>query len=134
MSLAYRFLVTAEMGGQSLGSFQTFAGGEKTADSVKDRPPGVEGQKSLGGPSSITNVTVTRTFDADVDTSDLRSRSRKAAGHAPGSVSIQPLDADMNPKGKADVFTGRLVRYKGPEANSNSNDKATVEYEFEIDG
>jgi len=135
MSLQYRFLVTATVGGRPLGGFQTFTGGETTAESVKDRPPGQEYEISLGGPKGIGNITVSRTFDPDRDDPALIAHLHGQVGRRDNStIGKVPLDADMNPRGSGDTYRGTLIRFAPPEANSNSSDKGTIELEFEISG
>lgn len=127
------FAITVTVDDENLGVFQTFSGGESEAESTKNRPGAMEPEESLGGPTSVANVTTGRRFRPDRDAA-IEARLHAKCGRAKAVVKKQPLDPDRNPYGQPRVYTGTLIRVAGPESDSNSADVAMLELEVECNG
>lgn len=127
------FLVSVVVGGVQLGTFDTFDSGETTAEDAKYSPGGMAQEINLVTRRSHGNVTVTRYYDVLRDDANMRWLITQV-GKAQGSVSSQPLNADGVPVGQPTVYTGQLVRAKGPDVDSSSDDAAMMELEFSITG
>lgn len=117
--------VTVKIDGRELGTFDTFSGGETTGSNTKYRPGGMGQEEALGGPPSVGDITLTRSYRRDRD-SDLYKWLNARVGAAACVVKKHPLDADKNPFGSADVYTGLLTGATPPEHDSTSADAAML--------
>jgi hypothetical protein len=127
------FSITANVDGERLGVFQTFAGGETDSEETRNYPGAMQAQESLGGPRTVGNVTVARRFKPDRDAA-LVKRLRSKVGRATAQIMHQPLDASAAPLGQPEVFTGTLKRVGGPQSDSNATGVAMFELEITPDG
>jgi len=128
-----RFLCTVSVDGVGAGPlpgpFDRFAGGDTNASETKYSPGGMGAEVSLGGSTSVANITVGRNFVLGRDDS-LMAGLRSACGRRQATVTLQPLDLDKNPFGTAEVFTGILQRVQGPQHDSTNQDAAMMELEI----
>lgn len=125
--------VSISVDSRDLGSFMTKEGGATTAESLKTRPGGGEDQVAYGSPSSHETITVAKLYDSAMKANSVWLKS-VAVGNKRGVITDQPLDADNNPFGAPDTYTGVLIRFTPPSRDANANDFATCELEFDIDG
>lgn len=131
-STARHFAVAVEVNGTSLGAFETFGGGDTTAESPKRTVAGVR-RVALGGVRDTDDVTVSRQFVYDRD-HDLARQLRALVGVAEVTVTRQPLDRDGKVYGKADLFRGVLSGLTYPEVDEDSSDVAMLELMVTVDG
>lgn len=117
------YQVTATVDGSQTGVWDKCDGGEVDSNEIKYKPGGLSPERSLGGTVTISNVTITRLHDVDRDNA-LRKRLLSRVGKAPVTVTKQPLDADGNPKGSPDIYTGVLKKVTSPEADSAATSAA----------
>lgn len=128
-----QFAVTVAVDDEPLGVFDTFDGGDTTAEETKYKPGGMQPQKSLGGSAMTENVTIARLYERERDV-ELAKRLRSRVGKANATVSKQTLDTDGNPWGKPEVFTGILQRVTTPNHDSESTSAARFEMEISTEG
>lgn len=126
-------LVSVIVAGRNLGTFETKTGGAKDSDETKIRPGGGAGPVSLGGPVSVENVTVMRTYRRDRD-QPLMGFLYSQVGKGEIKVVEQDLDDDNNAYGKPLTFKGKVKQVSGPDADSNSNDARKLTIEASTDG
>lgn len=128
-----QFAVTVTADDRPLDLFDKFSGGVASAEETKYKPGGMRPQRSLGGSSTIDNVTVSRLYELARD-HDLVRWLRSRVGKAQMTVAKQPLDVDGNPWGKPDVYTGKLQRVTAPDHDSESSSAALFELEISTEG
>lgn len=122
---------TASVDGVPLGEFRSFAGGELTSADIKAPRGAGQTEMARGGRQTVGNVTVAREEDGTVDLHWLGSRR----GRGRMTVTRQPLDADLNPRGKGITYTGILLRVAPGEGDSGSDtDLDEFELEMSCDG
>lgn len=124
--------VTAQVGGISLGVCAFKGGGQIEAEETKYRPGSMLPQTSLGGPIAVENVTIRRLFDPEMR--GLFHTLAAMCGKASMAITSQPLDADGNPEGRPQTYTGILTRVTPPDSNSNAADAAELELEMSAHG
>jgi hypothetical protein len=117
--------VTAVVGGINLGVCAFKSGGGAKAEETKYRPGSMLPETSLGGPSSVDNVTIRKMFDPALRA--LFHTLASMVGKASCTVTSQPLDADGNPEGDAQVYTGVLLEVNPPDSDANANAAAELE-------
>src|SRR5262245_9657717 len=122
---ADQWLITASLDGVALGVFDKWTGGEVSADDQKYRPGGMQPHVSLGGPTTVDNVTGSRLAQPTDDLHALIAR----VGKGDLVCSRQALDADGNAFGRPLVYRGKLTRVGPNEIDSESNDAALLELE-----
>jgi len=127
-----QYLITASVAGVPLGIYDKHKGGDTDSPEKKYRGGGMGPQVSLGGQPEVSNVTITRLYDRDRDV-DLVRWLRTQIGQ-PMSVSRQPLDANKNPKGRPDVFTGKLKKVSPTDVDSEGNAPDTYDLELSTEG
>lgn len=115
------------------GVFDTFTGGEADSEETRHRPGGMAPEKSLGGQSTIGNVTVGRLYELERDHVRVKTLMNRA-GRARIVAQRQKLDTDGNAWGDPITYTGIVKAISPPEHDSNSDDAAMVEIEFTPDG
>lgn len=111
---------------------KTRDGGETEADGGKIRAGGMGPEIALGGPNSTGDVTVAIALDRDGINADLvwlRSRSGKARA----TVVQQPLDADGNVRGKAEIHSGILAGVSTGGSDADGNEAVMVELTVSCD-
>lgn len=126
--------VTASVAGIDLGSFITHSGGQVSGESLKIRPGAGEREVVYGGTKTYDPITLSKLYD-----DALRSKRlwlAKQVNRAPMIVSMQPLDADENPFGKADSAVGILIRFTPPDSDANATgdgSASTAELEMSVE-
>lgn len=118
---------------RDLGIFDTWEGGNVTADNTKHRRGGMGPQVAVGGPKTIEDVTVTRDYDVLRDHQHAHWLS-SVVGKARVTASKIWLDDDDIAFGRPLVYTGVLIGYVNPEADSDSGDIAMVSLTINPDG
>lgn len=105
-------------------TFDKMTGGKVTAKDTKYRPGnGTEDEVSLGGSTTVDNITVTGqlTYDKYLWLPWLFQQ----AGKADMWVNRQPLDHDGNPFGKALSYKGKLIDVE-PSGTDSMSDAANT--------
>ena len=118
---------------RDLGIFDTWEGGNVTADNTKHRRGGMGPQVAVGGPKTIEDVTVTRDYDVARDHPHAHWLS-SVVGRARVTASKSWLDEDDIAFGRPLVITGVLIGYNNPEGDSDSGDIAMVSITINPDG
>lgn len=134
MSVQNRSLVTLSLAGINTGVWETLSGREMDTEGGDTYRPGPgDSQRSLGGPKVFGEITVARTAE---DTRDgaLRRRLQALGSRASGSLSEQPLDADLNAFDTATVWPVRLKGMSPPDTDVNSGDRKMLEITLFVDG
>lgn len=118
---------------RDLGIFDTWEGGNVSADNTKHRRGGMGPQVAVGGPKTIEDVTVTRDYDVTRDHQHAHWLSA-IVGKARVTASKIWLDQDDIAFGRPLVYTGVLIGYTNPEADSDSGDIAMFGITINPDG
>lgn len=129
MSREDQFVIHLSIGGRDCGTWDRLSGGDTDSDDTKYRPGGTPDQISLGGPKTVSNVTLSRLFQRGRDTS-LLPFLQAQVGRGACVVSKQPVDDDYNAFGQPLVYTGKLKQCSPPDSNSESNDAAMLALEI----
>ena len=134
MSTQNRTLVTLTIGGINTGVWETLSGREMDTEGGDTyRPAPGDVQRSLGGPKTFGEITVSRTAEPQRD-GTLRRRLQALGSRASGSLSEQPLDADLNAFDTPTVWPVRLKGMTPPETDVNSGDRQMLELTLFVDG
>lgn len=133
MSREDQYLVTLNVEGEDTGVWDKMSGGAVESEEVKYRPGGMGKQRSLGGPKSVTNITLTRLEDPVRDANEL-PWLMQVAGDADCVVTKQKLDKSGIAIGRPMVYTGKLLNVTPPDHDSESSDPAMIELEISTDG
>lgn len=115
---------TVTIDGNPLGVWDTLSGGDVEAEETKYRPGGMQPQVSLGGTTSVNNVTLSRLLDKE-DWPFMHNLMASRVGKANVTVSRQPLDINGNPMGRPLVYRGTLQNVNPGDTDSNSSDAQT---------
>lgn len=115
---------TVTIDGKPWGVWDTLDGGEVTGNEQKYKPGGMQPEKSLGGSTSVGNLTLGRLLEKP-DWEPMRLLMISRVNKAPVSVARQPLDEDGNPFGKPLTYTGKLLTVT-PGATDSNSDSAQV--------
>lgn len=110
---------------RDLGTWDTWEGGNVTADNTKHRRGGMGPQVAVGGPKTIEDVTITRDYDVTRDHQHAHWLSN-IVGRARVVASKSWLDENDIAFGRPLTITGVLVGYNNPESDSDSGDVAMV--------
>ena len=121
------FQVEVSLNNQDLGVWDTKEGGETDSEETRYRPGGLP-EESLGGATTVTQITLSRMFRRGRD-DDQIADMRSAVGSGQVSIKVMNTDADGNPISTGEVYTGVLKRVGPPEVDSNSSDVAMIEIE-----
>jgi hypothetical protein len=123
-----RINVTVKYKGDTrdLGVFDTWEGGNVTADNTKHRRGGMGEQVAIGGPVTIEDVTISRDYDLARDNINAHWLS-EAVGRGRVTATKYYLDADGLPYGHPIIITGILIGYNEPASDSDSGDVAMFE-------
>lgn len=122
-------LVTLPGTGLVGGEFQTFSGGEVTSsDTIRDRDVGSQFDTPVPGTATVGDITVTRTWKTDRDSSLLKQLSWNV-NMAEGTVSRVLRDLKMNRAG-LDTYKVLLTGVTGPEGDTNGNNKGMLSLTF----
>lgn len=112
---------TVSIDGRPLGVWDTLAGGGVESSETKYRPGGMEPEVSLGGSTSVGNLTLGRLLGPG-DWDYMHDLMSARVGRAEATVARQPLDADGNPFGRPLSYRGILHAVMPGDADSNSQD------------
>ena len=127
------WLITVTVDGRNLGVFDKKSGGAGQAQETKYRPGGSPTQVSLGGPTDLENITISRIYVRERDHGLAKSLIGRL-GKAVATVSQQPLDEDYIPWGAPITWTGRLNKITTPDSDSNTNGASLFELELSTAG
>jgi hypothetical protein len=116
-----------------LGVFDTWEGGNVTAESTKHRRGGMGIQVAVAGVPTIEDVTVSRDYDLARDNPMAHVLSN-AVGRARVVATKTYLDSDGNPYGDPIIIRGVLVGYNEPNSDSDAADFAMFEIVINPDG
>lgn len=122
------FRVSMTLNGNDLGIWDTKEGGETDSEETRYRPGGLP-EESLGGATSVTQITCSRMFRRGRDDQLIRTM-RAAVGSGECVVKVINADADGNPISTGETYTGVLKRVGPPAVDSNSSDVAMIEVEI----
>jgi hypothetical protein len=118
---------------RDLGIFDTWEGGNVSADNTKHRRGGMGPQVAVGGPKTIEDITITRDYDVIRDHPDAHWLS-SVVGRARVTASKSWLDENDRAYGRPIVITGVLIGYNNPASDSDSGDIAMVSLVINPDG
>lgn len=113
----------------SLGTFDTFEGGEIDSEETKYWPGGLAAQISLGGRRSIGNVTVGKLYDHTADHPNM-GKIAGLVGKNEVVITKTSLTIEDVAIAKPMVYTGKLKALTPPSHDSESTDAATWELEI----
>jgi hypothetical protein len=115
--------------GVPIGGFQTITGGDVTAESVKDRPPGSRFETAVESLPSVSDITVTRSWEEGRD-GPLLTFLFSQVGTGPCNIGRLYRDIAQNVV-RTDAYAGILVGVVAPEGDSNNtNGKAILSLTF----
>src|SRR5579872_7329226 len=126
-----QFLVSVNINGTDLGVFDTYKGGDVQAKVTKHRPGGMGPEQGYPALPVYTDVTVSRVYDPTVYQEILRTLNAQA-GRVPGSVAVQPLDANGNAFGKPIVYGGVFSNLKWGNVDSTSEKPRMFEIDLSV--
>jgi hypothetical protein len=118
---------------KDLGTFDTWSGGNVTADNTKHRRGAMGQQVAIGGPVTIEDLTVSRDYDLTRDNPNGKWLA-DAVGRAQVTATKHYKDADGINFGKYTQISGVLIGYNEPGADSDSADVAMFELVINPDG
>jgi hypothetical protein len=127
------WLVTVSLDGRDLGVWDTVSGGEVDSEESKYRPGGMSPEISLGGTTTIGNLTVGRNLDALRDWPLIKWLAGRV-GRGRGTIGVTPLDINGARNGDPLTYNGTLKTVTRPDIDSTGSDAAMVELEFTCDG
>lgn len=133
MSRSDQRSVSVTIDGTPTGIWDALSGGEADSEETKYRPGGGGAQVSLGGPTTLENLTLSRLFKLDRDLPKIKGWMAKR-GKAPVVVTEQFLDRDGNVASTGLTYRGVLKKVSPPEHDSESSDAAKVEIEVSVAG
>jgi hypothetical protein len=125
-------LVTAAVNGNSIGVFDTWTGGDAAATSAQHRSGGQGNMTSYRTLPKYSMITIGRVNNLAVDWDLIRGLIPQA-GLVSGSVTIQPLDSDLNAYGNSRTATGLFLGVKGLDGDSDSEDIQSYQLDFSVD-
>jgi hypothetical protein len=125
------FLLTVVVDGQSLGTFDSFSGGDATAKSIKHRPGGMGPEVNYASLPVFSALTVSRVLEPARDWELIRTLNQKA-GRVNASMTEQPLDADGNPWGNPKVYSGAFRGVKPGKVDSTSDNLRMFEVDLDV--
>ena len=128
-----QYRVTLWIDDQLIGIFDDKDGGGLDSQELKYRPGGGQTQVSLGGPTMVDNITLTRGFDRARD-AGLRKWMFTRVGKGRAVSSVQPLDIDNHPEGDPDVYQGVFKKFTPSKVQSDANTVDTYDIEVSTDG
>jgi hypothetical protein len=126
-------LITVSVDDRDLGIFDQKTGGELDSEESKYNPGGMVGEFSLGGRSTVGNVTVERYYDALRDHPLIGWLApRRGSGRV--KVGCTPKDAAGVVRGEPYTYAGTLKTVSPPDVDSTGNDAAKWSMEITCDG
>ena len=127
------WLVTLTLDGRDMGVWDTVSGGEIDSEEAKYRPGGMSPEISLGGSTTIGNLTVGRYLDTARDWPLIKWLAGRV-GKGRGVIGVTPLSTDGVRAGDPLTYGGTLKTVTRPDVDSTGTDAALVELEFTCDG
>lgn len=124
---------TVSIDGTPLGVWDTLSGGDVGSEETKYKPGGMQPEVSLGGTTSVENVTLGRLMSRE-DWDFMHRLMSSRVGKAPCTVARQPLDVDGNPFGRPMVYQGVLQNVTPGDSDSNSSDAQVWEITVSTEG
>lgn len=128
-----QWLNTITIDGRALGVWDTLSGGSVESEETKYKPGGMAPEVSLGGTTTVENVTLGRLLSRE-DWDFMHHLMASRVGKARCSISRQPLDVDGNPFGRPLVYTGVLQNVVPGDTDSNSSDAQIWEITISTEG
>ncbi len=125
-------LVTATVNGVTIGTFNSADGGDAYATATQNRSGGQANMTSYRTRPKYTELNVSRVVNLAVDWEVIRGLI-PLAGLVPGSVTIQPLDTDLNAYGNPRTATGMFLGVGGVRIDSNSEALQNFTLRFSVD-
>lgn len=125
MSRQDQYNVSVTIDGNALGTFDKLDGGDIDSEETKYKPGAMAPELSLGGSTTVSNVTVSRLFVQGRDTS-LVPFLKEKVGKGEVTIVKQPLDVNGSPFGAPMVYHGKLKTFTPPPADSNASTTAAV--------
>lgn len=133
MSREDQYAVTLTLDGEDMGVWDKMSGGAGESEETKFRPGAMGKQKSLGGPTSVSNISLSRLYEFARDHTAIPTLMAKR-GKGRCVVTKQPLDIDGAAWGDPLVYTGKLLTVTPPDHDSESSDAGMLEIEISTDG
>jgi len=130
----YVVTVSVDFQGETrrLGTFDTFEGGEVSAEDTKYARGGLAEEESLGGRRHVGNVTVARLYDDFMQQQEPWLDSTVGKGW--WTVTKQPLDESGNSFGTPRVYRGKCINMTPPNHDSMSSGEARISFEISAQG
>jgi hypothetical protein len=128
-----QFNVEVTADGVSLGTFDKFEGGESDSDDTTYRPGNMADAISLGGPKTVSAITVARLYTPERDGARYHWLEQRV-GTAEVTVVVQGKNTQKVAVGRPRVYTGTLKTVSGPEVDSDSSDPAMFELQITPNG
>lgn len=116
-----------------LGVFDTWEGGNVSAESTKHRRGGMGIQVAVAGVPVIEDVTIGRDYDLVRDNPMAHILS-SAVGRARAVATKRYLDTEGNRGGAPIILRGLLVGYNEPNADSDASDIGMFQVVINPDG
>lgn len=133
LTLERNFLVTVTVGGNPLGVFDTFDGGDIDSDSSTYSAGGMADPEALPGTITTGEVTVGRGYRGERD-GVLKKYLNTQIGQ-PVVIGKQPLNPDKSPvAGALETFRGVVKGVSTPKHDSNGSSVTTFEITATISG
>lgn len=122
-------MIRVVIDGEDLGDdWEKFDGGDTKAKEVKNKPGKMGKEVSLGGPKSVTTITVSRA--GRLNDKPLQKRLRAKTGDATALVTETTLDRNGAVYSGADAsetFSGVLIEVNRPTMDSNATAATRLE-------
>ena len=112
-------LVTVSINGTTVGTFDTFDGGDALAPSAQHRSGGQANMTSYKTLAKYSEASVSRVLNLAVDWETVRGLV-PLAGQVPMTATLQPLDSDLVAYGNSRTATGLFLGVSGVKVDSNS--------------
>jgi hypothetical protein len=100
----------------------TFKGGDNDSASTTYRPGGMQKAKTIGGFSTVSNITLDKSMELETDWVLMSTLMRANVGRSRCVVSRHPMDPDGNLFGDPLVYTGVLKQVLPGDTDSNRAD------------
>lgn len=123
--------VTLTVDGKNYGVFDTFSGGNVTANSSRYAAGGMDDPEPQGGTADREAITIGRQFRRNRDVA-AQVELDNLVGKGKAVVSRQALDPDKVAIGPPKVFKGVINGCTEPEHDSNGDDPSTFEVEIDV--
>lgn len=122
MSRENQYSVSVSLDGVPIpDSWDKLEGGGKDSEETKYKPGGMAPEVSLGGSTTIENLTVSRLYRLARDHGLIKTFFNRA-GKGQIVITKQPLDIDGNVFGAPLVYNGTLKTVTPPDFDSESDD------------